>query len=649
MRSRSRLRWGRFLAALAGATVAAYLVYLGGANWFLGSSFADRVLNDKPERLRLEWSRARTWWPGSVLLDDVTIDGADRRFEWHARLDQVWVHLSLWGLPRKVFRTQEIAGQGLVFRLRGRDDAAPSGGNARPASAVPAAAAPAPPGSAPTAAPPAAGPAAVELAGRRDERRRPRQPWLLDLQGIRISRLREITIGQVSLLGDGELDGGLEHEIRGHLRLDELALSFARARLLESDRPVAEDVTLSVVLSSPAFEPGEDTLREIVGGASGDVTLTADVESVAALNLLLRKPDWLSFAGRGRLDTGFSVRDGEVQPGGHLDFAASALEARVLDWTAVGAGTIAVRLPESGSPAAELAVSFDEFAIRRAARAVAHVRGEGLEVAIAARAIDLEHGFEDLDLRVDVPPSRVDFVAYNDYLPQGSMRIEGGHGTIRSWFEYTERERAGRGEVAIEVAGAAGRFGELGLDGDLKLVTSIQGGDFGARSFDVSGSSVELSNVRVRGMDGGIESEGWWATLATGRARLDLREALGAEVVLHGRLRDAKPILTALASRNKSLFWLDELFAVRDVAGRTLLVLDGQEVSARDLTITGDRLEVQGDLGYAGGEREGLLYLKYGPFAAALEITGGAREWKLLHPWRWFDGKRRERERRGAS
>ncbi|HVR30585.1 MAG TPA: hypothetical protein VMS86_13755 [Thermoanaerobaculia bacterium] len=648
MPSRSAFRRGRHLAALAAVLALAYVVYLGGANWFLGSSFADRVINDKPEKLRLEWSRARTWWPGWVVLDQVTIDGANRRFVWHARLDRVRVQLSLWGLPRKSFRTQQIVGNGLVFRLRTHEaqesaaaPAAPAAAETAPRSEVSPPSGAAPGGALASRAEPSRRRAGD--GGPPQPRRRSRNPWELDFGGIRISDLREITVQEVTLLGSGELRGGLEHEIRGPLRFDELALSFAGARLLRAGQPVGEDVTFTIEVSSRAFEPGEDSVREILGGLSGDVVLGAEVESLTALNYLLRKPDWLGFSGSGRLDTAFRVRDGEVEPGGHLDFAASKLEARVLDWTADGEGAIALRLPESGTPAASLAVGFDQFAIRRGEREVAHVRGQDLRVVISARAIDLEKGFADLDLRVDVPTSRVDFVTYNSYLPASSMRIERGEGTIRSWFEYSEDRGMGRGEVEIEVLGAAGVVGDLGLDGDLKLHTLIRGGDFAARRFDVSGSSVELSNVRVTSPGGNVESDGWWAAIDTSTARLDMKEPLGAEIMVRGRLRDAKPFLTFLASRRKALFWLDELVRVKDLAGAALLGLDGQGLSARDLEITGNRLEIYGDLGYERGERDGLLYFKYGPFAAALEIVQGERDWKLFHPWRWFDDKRRAR------
>ena len=151
-----------------------------------------------------------------------------------------------------------------------------------------------------------------------------------------------------------------------------------------------------------------------------------------------------------------------VEPGGRLDFDAETLAARIADWTVDGGGAIALHLPEDGPQAAVLDVDFEQFAIRRGEREVAHIHGENLRVALEARAFDLEHGLEDLDLRIDVPPSRVDFAAYNSYLPKSPFHIEGGSGTLTSWFEYSEEDGAGRGEVDLAVEGASAIAGSLG-------------------------------------------------------------------------------------------------------------------------------------------------------------------------------------------
>jgi hypothetical protein len=146
--------------------------------------------------------------------------------------------------------------------------------------------------------------------------------------------------------------------------------------------------------------------------------------------------------------------------------------------------------------------------------------------------------------------------------------------------------------------------------------------------------------VRVTKPGGGVESEGWWATFATETAHLEMQEPLEAEIAVRARMRDAKPFLTALASQRKALFWIDELIGVKDVEGRAVIGVDGQSLSARDVAITGRRLAIEGDIRVSGKRREGLLFIEYGPFSTALEMTGQEREWKLFHARRWFEERR---------
>ena len=190
------------------------------------------------------------------------------------------------------------------------------------------------------------------------------------------------------------------------------------------------------------------------------------------------------------------------------------------------------------------------------------------------------------------------------------------------------------------MAGASGAAGDLGVAGDVKLHTIIKSGDLDAKRFDVTGSSLELRNVRITKPRGGVESEDWWATFATEAARVDMNEPIEAEMAVRGRMRDAKPFLTALASQRKLLFWIDELIGVKDVEGRAVIDVDGHSLAARDVDITGRRLEIEGDVRIIGKEREGLLFIEYGPFSTALEMAGQEREWKLFHARRWFEQRR---------
>ena len=179
----------RLLIALASPSSLAYRGYLGAANWFLASETGDRVINRKPDKLRIDWSRARSWFPGIVVLDDVTIAGASRAFDWTASLDHVRSCCLSGGCrsrPSTVSRSWATASSSAsASTMRSSMSRAPrSRRRARPRHPPP--------------------PRVRRLPSKR------RKPWHLELDGIPIKDLREISIGQSSLIGRGKLSGGLE-------------------------------------------------------------------------------------------------------------------------------------------------------------------------------------------------------------------------------------------------------------------------------------------------------------------------------------------------------------------------------------------------------------------------------------------------------
>ena len=77
--------------------------------------------------------------------------------------------------------------------------------------------------------------------------RRSRDPWRIELDGIRIQDLREISIGESSLIGKGSLAGGLDFAVPAARSASTvLSLSFADARLMRAGNTVGENVSFTI-------------------------------------------------------------------------------------------------------------------------------------------------------------------------------------------------------------------------------------------------------------------------------------------------------------------------------------------------------------------------------------------------------------------
>ena len=114
------LRSRKFWIGLVILVVGVELIWVIGANWALSSPWVTGKINNKPEKLQVEWNQARTWIPGIIQLEGLSVRGQSRKQQWYVELDGGRVHMSLLALAAKTFKTHSFDGSGLDFRLRKR-------------------------------------------------------------------------------------------------------------------------------------------------------------------------------------------------------------------------------------------------------------------------------------------------------------------------------------------------------------------------------------------------------------------------------------------------------------------------------------------------------------------------------------------------
>src|SRR5262245_1475370 len=166
------------------------IAYVAGANAVLDSSWARQVVNRKPDRLQLQWSRAWTWVPGVVHVTGLKMRAQTRRVQWYSTTERAVVSLDLLPLAMRRFHARSVRGEGVTFLLRRRLDTLQG-------------AAPAPdtwpeiPG---LLNPPPDAPYVP----------RSKRPWKLRIDDARLDRVRTIWVDSLRLDGEGVATGRLE-------------------------------------------------------------------------------------------------------------------------------------------------------------------------------------------------------------------------------------------------------------------------------------------------------------------------------------------------------------------------------------------------------------------------------------------------------
>lgn len=268
------LRWSRRAGLLL---LACYALYLLAGNVFLNSGFGHGLLNRKPEAFTMEWSGARTLWPGRVTLREVRMQGHVRRLQWSAQAESVTGRIALWPLLRKEVRVPWIIADGVA------------GGIARAEQERPA---PEPrPGG-----------------------------WTLRFERISSDSLRGANFGDWKITGSGKAEAGFAKQLRGGpMELLPSTLAFDAAQVAKGELQWLRDVRLSSRFALP-----EHVSAEHPGLAKLDL-LDAGLELHATtvhLQTRLGEDGHYSFGvlpGDGELDAKLSLRQGALAAGDHLE------------------------------------------------------------------------------------------------------------------------------------------------------------------------------------------------------------------------------------------------------------------------------------------------------------------------------------------
>ena len=630
-----RRRW------LLGAALALALVeglYLLLANGFLSSSYGQRLLNRRPEKLQVSWGSAWTVWPGRVHLRALHLRSQSRGARWELELDRASCAVSLPALAAKRFSARDVAGRGLGFRLLRRPrpgEPAPPEGSAPVISGFP-------------------GPVETPAGGTAAPQRR--RSWKLSLAGIAVDDIREIWIHRLRWEGDGRLTGGLEMEIRGPLEIRPTRIELSSGQILSGDEIVSDKARLRLEARSGRFVPRENRGLAALGFLSGHLSFESPRTDFGFLNYYFQRAPWIDVGGTGEVRADVGVERGELLPGSLVTVDARSLALDALGFAAGGSGDIRAEVAAAGAGiATRLAARLDGFELADDRSdgdgGETLVRGAGLELVAHGEEADLVRGFGDLDVEVSIPPSEVpDLTAFNAFLPAASdLRIGSGQGSFHGRLSLDSGTHSGSGEVEVRGEGVGLSFDNAVVVGDVKVSARLRDADLLARRFDVSGSRVELEHFAVDLARRGAEETGWWARLELREGELRLRERPPSiDGAISAEIRDSGPLAAYIAERKPRIPWLKKILTVEDVSASARLTTGPETLTVGDLRITGEKLEILATgLNLTQGRRDGLFFFKLGPLSAALEIDGEGRQWKLTRSRRWYE-ERAEETRSGA-
>lgn len=297
------------------AAVTIELVWVAGMNLFLNSRFLATHINPKPEKMRIEWKTARTWWPGDLRVRGFTIRANQLDVQWVVELDEASAQVGLFALLEKRFLAEHLVAKGGSFRLR-KHPRTPFALAKEPVIA--------PIPWAEYALRPA-NEDPKEIAA--TERRPPKKAlWAADLRGIRVTGFREIWINEYRYEGDADADGDFFIRAKEYLDLSRAHVAFHEGTVRLGDQEVLEVRKGDIALAIPDVSLVEHRGHEVMAFMDGKVTLESGVDNIRFVDFYLGRFPGLDLrSGPGALIVNVAMEDGIAS--GSVDLAGHGVVA----------------------------------------------------------------------------------------------------------------------------------------------------------------------------------------------------------------------------------------------------------------------------------------------------------------------------------
>jgi hypothetical protein len=322
---------------------------------------------------------------------------------------------------------------------------------------------------------------------------------------------------------------------------------------------------------------------------------------------------------------------GLPEPGTDVQVLSDDLAINFLDFWSSGDGTIDLSVTEGGvRPDWHVAIELSDARMRRQSDAVDSIQDVNLELNAHIEDVSLAETGNDFTLTLEIPSAVIaDMSVFNSVLPPDHpLQFAGGSADLTADI-VLQREDAD-GWVKLRSSGVEVVVDQQSLSGDLDVDVLLVGGVPADMIFDISGSELRLSNVRVSGESAQFDEEAWSAqlTLTQGETtwkapvRLDVRAELG--------MSDSRPIVAMFDNQEG---WrpgfLSNMLTTDDIAGDAQLHLRDERVVIPHAQVTSDSIDVAAKVAITAQVDQGVLYARYKKLDALIRITDGKKRLEL--------------------
>jgi hypothetical protein len=371
---------------------------------------------------------------------------------------------------------------------------------------------------------------------------------------------------------------------------------------------------------------GETDSKALLNNLRGFVDFESRVSSLAWIGVFLDDSYGTALRGRGELGGRFQLAAGMPAAGTDIEILSDELSLDILDYTGRGDGRIRLVVQDGDKdPDWLLRILLADGQMNRKGEDVAYIEDVKLSLAALIEDVSLERENTARTLALNIDSARVtDLSAFNSYLPPDApVQLSGGTASLASAIVLQPTDADGwltltSNDMEFLLDGQSLRA-DLALD--LKVVDGIPRD----MTFDLTGSSVELARVSVKGAETSFDDDGWSAAIQLTEADTTWQKPLRLDASANLTIADSRPVVALLSNRGDSPGWLLEMITIEDIAGKADLEIADNQIVIPLAHAISDKIELGAKGTINPQTRNGIIYARYKKLDAVMKIEDGER------------------------
>ena len=398
--------------------------------------------------------------------------------------------------------------------------------------------------------------------------------------------------------------------------------------------PENQDEKTGVVGFWSLFQKSE--LKSMLSNVDGHVVGDLSVSNLDWVTVLFKKPFTIDIGNSAVVNADLTVEKGRLTTDSSLSMAPTTFTLGILDYIVEGTGGFALAVTRAdASPDLSLTATLGGASLRLEDEKTAVVSEVTINVVAQAKGVTLKDGGDRQRVEMTIPTATItDMSTYNAYLPKGSpIRLLNGTGKLSARLLMIGQNSA-TGYMKLTTSRVDADIQGDRISGVINLDVSIPGGSAEERRFNISGSKLTLSDVRVTGRHA---TGGWSGDVAIGKGSVVWKRPATLDMSGTFRMKDAQPILAIFQANRKEHKWLDKLLDLRNINGQFTLKTAPDSIVVPYAFATSDTFDVGAKGIFGANGSQGVFYARTGKLAGVLAIDGSNKKFGLIDATRKFE------------